>query len=179
MTDAAREYGSALYELCAGEGLAEEVLGQLQALHQLLAEYPDWLKVLASPTIAKAQRTAAAEQALQGRVHPYVLNFVRLLIDANRIEELDGCTRVYQKQYNEANGILEVCAVTAVPLSEAQAERLKQKLETVTQKTVQLRNRVDAACMGGIRLEMEGHSIDGSVRAQLEMLRRQLLASMA
>ena len=117
MTQAAREYGTALYELCAAEGLETQVLEQLQALKTLLAQYPAWYKVLACPTIPAQERDEAAEQALRGRVHPYVLNFVRLLIDHGRAEELEGCAEVYGVLYDEAHGILPVCAVTAVPLT--------------------------------------------------------------
>lgn len=179
MTQAAREYGTALYELCAAEGLETQVLEQLQALKTLLTQYPAWYKVLACPTIPAQERDEAAEQALRGRVHPYVLNFVRLLIDHGRAEELEGCAEVYGVLYDEAHGILPVCAVTAVPLTPAQSDRLTRRLQDASGKTIRLKNRMDPACMGGVRLELAGRSIDGSVRAQLESLRRQLMADLA
>ena len=156
-----------------------EVLEQLQALKTLLTQYPAWYKVLACPTIPAQERDEAAEQALRGRVHPYVLNFVRLLIDHGRAEELEGCAEVYGVLYDEAHGILPVCAVTAVPLTPAQSDRLTRRLQDASGKTIRLKNRVDPACMGGVRLELAGRSIDGSVRAQLESLRRQLMADLA
>ena len=174
MTEAAREYGTALYELCAAEGLDDQVLEQLQALQAVHRQYPQWYQVLACPTIPRPQRREAARQVLQDRVHPYVLNFVRLLIDNGRATELEDSARVYARAYDEAHDILPVCAVTAVPLAADQAQRLCQRLQQTCGKTVRLTNRVDASCMGGVRLEMAGRSIDGSVRAQLDALRRQL-----
>lgn len=179
MTEASREYATALYALCAEEGLEDQVLQQLQTLQSIEKDYPDWSRLLACPTIPAAARKDAAVQALEGRVHPYVLNFVRLLIDNGRARELESCAAAYGQLYDEAHGILPVCAVSAVALTEAQTQRLRRRLEEKTGKTVRLRNRVDATCMGGIRLEMAGRSIDGSVQAQLEALRRQLAADMA
>ena len=175
MTDASREYGSALYQLCSEEGVDAPVLEQLGEVRQLLAHWPDWGRLLACPTVPAAERRTAAEQVLAGRVHPYLLNFVRLLIDAGRAGELDGCASYYARQYDEAHGILPVTAVTAVPLNEAQTQRLTEKLARSTGKQIRLTNRVDASCMGGVRLELAGRSVDGSVSARLEQLRQTLL----
>ncbi len=177
MTEAAREYGTALWELCSAEGIAEEVLQQLNSLQELIVAQPDWVRVLACPTIPAGQRRAAASQVLEGWAHPYLNNFVRLLIDAGRGEELPGCIEVFRGAYDEANGILPVTVVTAVPLTEQQQERLTQKLQQVTGKQIRLQKRVDKACMGGVRLEMAGGCLDGSVKAQLEALRSRLLAA--
>ncbi len=179
MTEAAREYGTALYELCAAEGLEDAVLSQLWELDALVRQYPQWAAVLRCSTIPAEQRRQCTEEVLRGRVEPYVLNFVRLLIDNARAGELQGCIEAYAGLYDDAHGILPVCAVTAVPLSGEQTARLTARLEKTSGKTVRLSNRVDAACMGGIRLELAGRSIDGSVRAQLEDLRRRLMADIS
>lgn len=177
MTDASREYGGALFQLCSEEGVDAPVLEQLGEVRQLLADWPDWGRLLACPTVPAAERRTAAEQVLAGRVHPYLLNFVRLLIDAGRADELDGCAAYYAQQYDETHGILPVTAVTAVPLTAAQSQRLCEKLADSTGKQIRLTNRVDTACMGGVRLELAGRSVDGSVRARLEQLRSLLLCS--
>ena len=41
MTDLSREYGDGLYALCAEEGIAKEVLEQLQALKACFDEQPE------------------------------------------------------------------------------------------------------------------------------------------
>ena len=59
-------------------------------------------------------------------------------------------------------------AVTAVPLSGPQADRLTGKLSTLTGKTVRLHNRVDPACLGGVRLCYDGRQVDDTVSHRLE-----------
>ena len=82
--------------------------------------------------------------------------------------------KAYVAQYNQDNGILPVLAVTAVALTAEQQMRLQEKLQQVTGKTVQLQNRVDPGCLGGVRLDFDGKRVDGTVQNRLETLRRQL-----
>lgn len=44
----------------------------------------------------------------------------------------------------------------------------------MTGRTIELDCRVDPACLGGVRLEMEGRQFDGTLRARFDAVRRQL-----
>ena len=85
-----------------------------------------------------------------------------------------GCARAYHLRFNQAHGVLEATAVSAVALSEAQADQLKQKLETATGKRIDLVTKVDPAVLGGIRLEMDGTLLDGTVQNRLASLRSRI-----
>lgn len=176
MTAAGTEYGGALYELAVEEGLEQSILEQLGEVRRLLAENPDYVKLLAMPSVPKAERCAALDEAFGGQVEPYLLNFLKLLCEKGEIRSLPDCLKEYRARYNQAHGILEATAVTAVPMSAGQTDALKKKLESVTGKTVALTTRVEPGCMGGVRLEVEGTQLDGTVKNRLDEMRR-LLAS--
>ena len=83
------------------------------------------------------------------------------------MRSFSDCCKAYRKLYNEDHGILEVFAYTAIALSEEQKERLSQKLQAVTGKTVDLYNRVDPECLGGVRLDYDGKRVDDTVSHRL------------
>ena len=168
MTEFAKLYGGSLYDLAAEEGLDERILGELDETVSLLAANPDYLRLLAK------ERCALLDEALQGAVHPYLLNFLKLLCEQGAVRELTGCARAYHLRFNQAHGVLEATAVSAVALSEAQADQLKQKLETATGKRIDLVTKVDPAVLGGIRLEMDGTLLDGTVQNRLASLRSRI-----
>lgn len=174
MTEFAKLYGGSLYDLAAEEGLDERILGELDETVSLLAANPDYLRLLATPSIPKKERCALLDEALQGAVHPYLLNFLKLLCEQGAVRELTGCVRAYHLRFNQAHGVLEATAVSAVALSEAQADQLKQKLETATGKRIDLVTKVDPAVLGGIRLEMDGTLLDGTVQNRLASLRSRI-----
>ena len=174
MTDVSVTYAQALYTLAAEETLEKELLQQLSTLQSVFAEEKDFVHLLSNPGISKQERCDFLDACLRERVHPYVLNFLKILTEKGYIRHIDSCIESYRQQYNADNGIITVQAVTAVALSQSQQSRLQEKLEQVTGKTVELRNHIDPACLGGVRLDFDGKRVDGTVKNQLENLRSQL-----
>ena len=174
MTKTEQTYGSSLYELAKEEGLAEAIFQELTAVLELLNGEPDYWRFLGTLSIPKQERCAALEEAFGGRVQPYLLNFMKILCENGTIAQLRGCAQVYKHLYHDDQGIVEVCAVTAVALSAPLREKLQAKLQTVLGKSVELTNRIDPACMGGVLLELPGRQLDGTVKHRLDALRRDL-----
>ena len=176
MTETAKMYGGSLYDLAAEEGLEPRILGELDEVQQLLKQNPDYLRLLSTPSIPKKERCGLLDEALRDRVHLYVLNFLKILCEKGTLRELSGCARAYRIRYNQAHGILEATAVSAVPLTEQQRAALHAKLESLTGKTIDLKTKVDAKVLGGIRLDIEGTELDGTVQNRLASLRRDIAA---
>ena len=174
MTEIARMYGGSLYDLAAEEGLESRILEELDAAAALLRDDPEYLHLLSIPSIPKKERCGLLDQALRGQVHPYVLNFLKILCEKGTLRELPGCARAYRVRYNQAHGILEAVAVSAVPMTEQQTARLHEKLEAVTGRQIDLKTKVDPAVLGGIRLDLEGTELDGTVKNRLASLRRSI-----
>ena len=63
---------------------------------------------------------------------------------------------------------------SAVALSDAQMETLKQKLEKVSGKQISLTQKKDASVVAGLRVELEGRSYDGTIQGRLASLSRKL-----
>jgi F-type H+-transporting ATPase subunit delta len=111
------------------------------------------------------------DDSLRTQVHPYVLNFLKILTEKGYVRHFSGCCQVFKKQFNKDHGILPVTAVTTIPLSDELREKLIQKLESVTGKRVELECRVDPECLGGVRLDLDGMQLDGTVRRRLDEIR--------
>ena len=174
MTETARMYGGSLYDLAAEEGLETRILGELEQAAQLLKANPDYLRLLSTPSIPKKERCGLLDEALRGQVHLYVLNFLKILCEKGTLRELSGCARAYRLRYNQAHGILEATATSAVPMTAQQTQALHAKLEKLTGKTIDLKTKVDPDVLGGIRLDMEGTELDGTVQNRLAALRRDI-----
>ena len=174
MTGAVANYAEALYSLAKEEALAASILEELDALDTAFVQEPDFLRLLATPSLSKDERFTIIDDSFRGKVHPYVLNFMKILTGKGYVRHFGQCCAAYRQRYNADHGIISVLAVSAVALTDAQREKLQRKLETVTGKTVQLQNRVDPACLGGVRLDYDGRRVDGTVMNRLESIRTML-----
>ena len=102
-----------------------------------MAAEPDWLRLLAIPSIPKPERTALLGAALAG-AHPDLVNFAKILCEREAIGEWPACCREYRRRYNDAHGIVTAVATAALPLTDDQKARLAAKLSAMTGKQVQL-----------------------------------------
>ena len=174
MTKTARVYGGALYDLAQEEQRSDRILEELRALRAAFAQEPAFIRLLATPSISKEERCDILDQSFRGKIDGYLLNFMKILCRKGSIRAFGDCALEFQRRYNEDHGILEVRAVTAVAMDEALRARLQDRLAEITGKRIELSCRVDPGCLGGVRLEMDGKQIDGTVAQRLETLRRQL-----
>ena len=170
MSGIGSNYAQALYSLAKEENLTGVILQELQTLAAAFAQEPEFLRLLSAPNLSKDTRVGIVDESFRGKVQPYVLNFLKLLTEKGHIRSFFDCVKVYHEQYNEDNGIVCVEAVSAVALTQTQQEKLRQKLESITGKRIELANRVDATCIGGMRLDYDGKRVDGTVQNRLESM---------
>ena len=174
MTEVGNVYGQSLYELAKDEGLSREIGEQLTVLQKSFGEEPDFVRLLSNPILSKPERCRILDTSFRGSVHPYVLNFIKILTERGYIRHFSDCCDAFSELYNRDNGILKVTAVTAVALTPAQEEKLTGKLSQITGKTIALRNRIDPAVLGGVRLDYDGQRLDDTVSHRLDAIRELL-----
>ena len=171
MTEVASVYGQALYDLAKSEDLSKSIWEELGVLeHCFCTEEPGFLKLLSSPTLTKQERCQILDDSFRGRIHPYILNFLKILTEKGYIRHFSDCCTASRDLYYRDSGILLVQAVTAAPLSTEQLEKLTKKLTAVTGKQIDLRVKIDPNCLGGIRLDYNGKQVDDTLCARLEAM---------
>lgn len=174
MTQIGNVYGESLYELAKDENLTAEISSQLKVLKLSFQQEPDFIKLLSTPSLTKAERCQILDDGFRGTVHAYVLNFLKILTEKGYMRHFSDCCDSYAALYNQDNGILPVTAVTAVALSSSQAEKLTDKLAKITGKHIELSNRIDPSCLGGVRLDYDGQRLDDTVSHRMATIRDML-----
>jgi F-type H+-transporting ATPase subunit delta len=171
MTEVGSVYGESLYELAKEESLGKLIGEQLAVLQEAFQQEPDFIRLLSSPNLTKAERCQILDDSFRGKVHPYLLNFMKILTEKGYMRYFNQCEKAYTEHYNQDNGILPVTAVTAVALTPAQADKLTGKLSRITGKTIELHNQVDPTVFGGVRLDYDGQRLDDTVSHRLDTIR--------
>ena len=80
MTDLAREYGEGLFELARDEQLLDVIGAQMNVLRDAFKENPEFIRLLESHALTKAERLDIADRTFRDQVHIYLLNFIKILI---------------------------------------------------------------------------------------------------
>lgn len=170
MTELAKRYGGSLYELAAEESLTDSILQELTLAETSCKQEPEYLRLLQTPSIPKQERCGLLDKAFAG-MHPYVVNFLKVLCQEDLLGELSGCLDAYRERYNADHNIWEATVTSAVPLSDTERQKLLASLQAKTGKTIRLTEKVDPSILGGLRLDLAGERLDGTVQRRLELLR--------
>lgn len=174
MTQTARLYGTSLYELAAEEQLTDTMMQQMWEIRGLFRDNPEYLRILGEPSIPKQERTGLLDKAFGGQAETYLVNFLKLLCERGMIREYAECCDEFTRRYNEEHGIAEAVVTAAVVLSDAQMDALREKLETISGKKVSLTQKKDPTVLAGLRVELEGKLLDGTVQGRLSGISRKL-----
>jgi F-type H+-transporting ATPase subunit delta len=174
----ARVYATALYQAAEEEGRVEQVRGDLGEFVQAIDSSAELRQLLAAEEISDLQKTKVLMELTEGG-DELVRNLLRLMVDKNREGELAGTRRAFVELVEQAQGLVHVEVVTAVPLTAPLQEALRAKIESSLKKTVELTLTVDKEILGGLRLRIGDRVADASVRHRLERLREVLITPMA
>lgn len=170
----ARRYARALLDASGAQ--AETVLGQLETVVAFLEQQGELFAALSSPALARTQRMAVLDAVLASSpgLSPLVANLMKLLTDRNRFGTLPFVARQFRDLVDVRVGRVRGKVTSAVKLSDAQADAMKKTIEKLTQRTVVLETKVDPALIGGAVAQVGSLVFDGSLRAQLAEMAREL-----
>ena len=161
------EYGRALFLLAKEEGAIDDIKRDVQTAAKVLKDNPKYVKLLDTPALSKEERLSLADNAF-GTLHPTLKNLLKILTERRLVYSFRDICETYLDMYNEEMGIEEVEAVTAIPMSEAQIENMRAKLEAQTGKKIIITNTVDPTILGGVKIRYSGKQVDGSVKTRLD-----------
>lgn len=175
----ARRYARALIDVAAESNSLDRVGEQLETFIGALRASRELNDLMVDPAYGRPQRVAVIEAVGKslGGLELQVSNFLRLLVDRNRMQFLEDIARIYRDLADARAGRLRGEVTSAVPLSTEALEKISGLLETLTRRKVVLDSKVDPAILGGVSAQVGSVVYDGSLRTQLEELRRDLRAT--
>ncbi len=175
----ARVYVETLLRRAEQENVVEPVTNGLAAFAQCLNEDARLRRFLEAPQITTRQKQAVVEEALESRVHPLVVQFLKLIIDRHRELLLPEIAMTWQAILDERANRQTATITSATPLNRAAVASLGQALEHVTGKTIVIQERVRPDLLGGVVVQTGDLVMDASLKTRLGNLGRQLRSSNA
>ena len=167
-------YSEAVFELAKEKNLTDEVKKELDALAEIFDASPELGMFLSAPTINFPEKLKVLEKTFKERISETSYNLLCVVTEKGRASLIPRIAEDYKNRWHEMKNIAEVKVTTSIPLGDSLRTKLKAKLETVLKKTVTLTESVDPSIMGGIVINYGNTMMDGSVKAKLEAIQKQI-----
>jgi F-type H+-transporting ATPase subunit delta len=173
MTDAARNIARALFRKARELGALEPVASDLSRLAGI-ASGPDVRRFLGHPRIPLADKERILAPSVSNDL---VRNLLSALVSAGATGLLVAVDEAFARLVRRETGFVETVARVAQPLSPAQEAEIRAAVKAATGLTPVLKVQVDPQLLGGVRLAIDGHVADNSLRSGLERLKERLQAT--
>lgn len=162
----ARPYADAAFELARGAdalGPWSEALDRLAAV----AADPAMNACIKDPKLASEQLYGLFIDTVGAGFTPEMQNFVRVLVDNERLQVLPEIRDLFVEHKNEHEGVQVAEIASAFPLDDATLANLKADLESRFKRQLDVRVTLDPELIGGVRIAIGDEVIDASVRGKL------------
>jgi len=171
-TTLSKRYATALVEIAQEQNALDKYAGDLDSLSKLVEESRDFREILMNPVFTSDDKKKIAGSVLKKMgADPMVINFVYLLIDRKRIDQLTGIEKAFRAKVDEIRGITRGQIISAEPLAAAELGRVTDILAKVTGKKVMVTTKVDPSLLGGLVARVGDMVFDGTIRTQLNQLK--------
>ncbi len=172
----AKRYAKAFFAFASEHGMQDKATEEVRGFAALLADHEDLSDVLNNPVYETAERKGVLNAVVaKTGISDGVKGFLSILIEKNKLKYLAFIVSYLDLMVDAAEGRLHVDVVSAAPLDDEAAGRLKRKLAELTGKDVQLSVKVDESLIGGLVARFAGMVYDGSIRTQLNNLGENLI----
>jgi F-type H+-transporting ATPase subunit delta len=163
----ARPYAQAAFEeaqkLADLKGWSELLFSLAEAVC-----YPEVRAVITSPRVLKAQIEKLMEGFLDSKAKVQQRNFVRVLVDNQRLLLLPEIVALFEALRAEAEKTVNVVVDSAFELSVAQQDKIVSSLKKRLGREIKLVCKVNKELLGGVVIRAGDKVIDGSARTRLE-----------
>ncbi|MHB1323733.1 MAG: ATP synthase F1 subunit delta [Coriobacteriia bacterium] len=176
-SEAIETHARVLFELATVAGVVDAVDSDLASVTKAVRGHVDLHQALTDTTLPVEKKRDILRALFGESVAPETLAIVTLMVERGLSDSLGELARVFGETAEARRGIVVVEVTTAIELDEGLRAKLVKQLTDAIGRPVNLRERVEGSILGGIRINVAGRVLDGTVKSQLEGVRQALITA--
>ena len=169
MLEIAQNYASALLSIAIDENRVIDYQKEVKELSKIIKDNPDFLLLLDSRFLTVSERKEKVSEILVN-FSIDIINFIKIIVEHNRVNYLEDILQAFNTLCNENRDIVEGLIYTAFPLEEKTLLKIKKKISQIENRDVDLITRIDPSLIGGVKVVINSHIYDGSIKNQIEKM---------
>jgi len=174
MKEITSRYAEALFSLKKDSKTLEIAQEEIKELKKIFLENPDFIVVLSSSYKSLEEKIEIIDKSLKG-VDDDIKSLIKITCQNHRAKYLIEIFDEFNSLVNEYRGVKEGLVYSTQKLSDSQLAKLNAKISEVEHQPTELKNIIDSSLIGGVKVVINDHIYDGSIKHHLEDMKISLL----
>ena len=167
-------YAVALFDIAKEEGKIVSYLEDAKVLSEVINENKELIKLLSSYFLNEDEKNEIIDNSFSLLNEVNVKNLLKLITANHMVSKLDDLLDEFIEMCNESLGVKKGKLYSTKELSKEEIAKIESAFDSKLNIKVQLENIVDTSLIGGVRVVINDHVYDGSLKNQLESLKSSL-----
>ncbi|GEN34441.1 MULTISPECIES: F0F1 ATP synthase subunit delta [Aneurinibacillus] len=174
MSAVAKRYARALYEVASEQQAIDTTETELTQITDIIKQSDELKMLLTHPKVTAQEKKEMVNDLFAGKVSETTLNFLNLLLERGREDELNDIAKHFVNLSNEERGYADATVITAKPLTEAEVQKVAEQFGQKVNKKLRVKAKVDPSIIGGIIVRIGDRLYDGSIKGKLARFTQQI-----
>lgn len=175
MAGVAGRYAAALLDTASAENQLSAVEQDINTIGVMIDESEELRRLVRSPVFSADAQGAALETVLnKAGAAPLTVNFFKLLARNRRLFAAQDIVRAFKALAADARGEIQAEVSSAIALSDAQLDELRNTLKASVGKDVMLDTKVDPSLLGGLVVKIGSRMINSSLKTKIATLKTRM-----
>lgn len=170
-------YARALFDLANAADAVDAADAGLRTIVETVRGSVPLRDTLADSAITADKKRDIMRELFAGIDSPEAVAIASTMVQRGLVASLEETLAAFVEIAEAERGIVVAEVTTAIPMADETRAALVQKLSATLGRPVSLREKVDSSIVGGIRINVAGRVLDGSLSAQLDAMRAALATS--
>jgi F-type H+-transporting ATPase subunit delta len=176
-TSVAKRYAAGLIKTLASEKEYREIKKELETFLEVLNRIEEFKTGMGTMLFSKSQKKEILDTFHQQiKFNKKTYQFLRTILEENRLMVLDSIIMILEDLWFEKNGIEKLKVYSAVPLGPEQEKKLIKNLEAAFKKRIVIEKEVDPSMIAGLKIQRGHVFYDFSIEGNLKKLKEALVA---
>lgn len=165
-----KRYAQALFDLAVENKILKKVEEDIRLIDSVLLGSRELRVVLANKVLDGHKKIKILNRLFEGKVQTLTIKFLQLITRKRREEYIEPICKAFIEIYKDYKNIMPVTLTTAYKADKKTVDAIIAKLNKVTEKELEVAEKIDETLIGGFKLDFEDYQYDDSVKVQLKRL---------
>jgi F-type H+-transporting ATPase subunit delta len=168
----AGRYATALFDLAREANAIDAVKSDLDRFDALVAESADLTRLVRSPVFSEGEQLQALSAVLErAGIGGLAANFLKLVTSKRRLFAVRDMITAFRELVAQHKGEATAEVTVAEQLKDEHVQALREALNSVSGKDVDLDIKVEPAILGGLVVKLGSRMVDTSLRTKLNAIK--------